>query len=78
MALGPQPGALGIPGQGMYRPNPPRASVQQPNMPRQPNANLPQAAAARMPMATMMRMPNTHQQAFAHMQAAAAAQVIDP
>jgi len=73
MRPGPQPGALGMPGQGMYRPNPPRASVQQPNMPRQPSQNMPPSAAARMPMPSMMRMPGMNP-ALAQMQAQAAQQ----
>jgi len=55
----PNPGALGLPGQPVYRAAPPRASLQQPNIPRGQSvgANMP-PNASRMPMApAMMRMP---------------------
>ena len=77
LILGPQPGVggMGIPGQGMYRGNPPRASVQQPNMPRgQPNPSL-QQNASRMPMSSMMRLPAAQQAIAAQMAAAQAQQV---
>lgn len=67
MRPGAQPNpALGLPGQSMYRPAPPRASVQQPNIARgqPPAGNLAQNAASRMPMgpsAAMMRMPGAPQ-----------------
>ncbi len=77
----PNPNVVGLPGQAVYRPAPPRASIQNPNIPRG-QGNLPQNAASRMPMNPMMRMagapPPGQPQAMnmAQMHPAAAQQVI--